>query len=402
MNSGLCGFEWISGILDSRYPERDRCLLAGKVVQLLGNEVDIHPPKYFLPSWVPPLLGFLSLSEKFHTKGYLPDAGFTALQILSCYLVDGNFGPTLLPILTSTLLQNHPLRSRCLALKTFHRFTPGWFSRQMEIVSNKNRGDLLQAVGDPFQFPELPPQYGKPGGAADYKPMMAMVALIEFASSDLWRNHLSHSNFNSFEKIVSTEEGRRAALGCMLSKATHTSSAFLRAPIKIISAIKRLEELQCLNTIEVAILWAWTTGAANKADHDAWRSIERATLEFYRTHGIGRLAALKQHIIHTNKTIEGGHLEFLLQGVDYKTSPCRLENVRRPVAITKEVEEKYLIDFRVSRVCQLRRLYHLFECDPATWKEMVAVKAVDGEVDGEVDVSSTTSVQPMDWSCDYP
>ena len=392
MNSGRLGFAWITWILKSGYTERDRYLLAGKVVQLLGNEVDTHPPKYFSPNWVPPLLGFLSLSEKFHTRGHLPVTGFTTLRILSCHVVDGDFGPTLLPILASTLLQDHPLQSRCLALKIFHRFTPGWFSRQMENVSDEDRGNLLRAVGDPFQFPDLPLQYGQPEGTADCKPMMAAVALVEFVSSDLWRNHLSRSNFNSFEEVVSTEEGRGIALGCMLSKATHTWSEFLRTPTKIVAAIRRLEELQCLNTAEVAILWAWTTGVVNMADCDGWRLIERVTLEFYQTHGIGRLTALTRHVITNNKAIEGDHMEFLLQCIHHEGSSRRSES---PSAITKRAE-KHLISSRVSRVCQLRRLHHLFGCGPVTWEEMVAAEGVGGEVDMSSGRSMTIPILPTD------
>jgi len=390
MNSGLFGFEWITGILKSGYPEHDRYLLAGKVVQLMGNEVDTQTLKRFSLDWVPPLLDFLSLSEKFHAKGHPPDMGFTALQILLCHLVIGDFGPTLLPILTSTLPHNHPLQSRRLALNIFHRFTPKWFSQQMKNVSNEDRGNLLRAVGDPFQSPDLPLQYGKPEGTADCKPMMSAITLVELASSDLWRKHLSRSNFNSFEEVVSTEEGRKGALGCMLNEVTQTWSEFLRTPDKIIAAIERLEELRCLNTAGVVILWAWTTGVMTTADHDAWKRIESVTLKFYHTHGIGRLEALKSHIIDTNEAIEGDHLEFLLQGIDYKGSP------RRP-AIAKRAEERYLIGLHVSRVCRLRRLYHLFGCDPATWKEMVAVgQGVDGETGVSSGRSVTIPVLPTD------
>ena len=344
MNSRRLGFEWIAGILKSGYPEHNRYLLAGKVVQLLGNEVDTHSPRRFSPDWVPPLLGFLSLSEKFYAEGCPPDAEFTALRILSYNLVNGDFGPALLPILASTLLQNHPMQSRNVALKIFHRFTSGWFSRQMEIVPDEDRGVLLRAVDDPFKYPDLPSQHGQPGSVADYEPMMVAVALIEFASSDLWKNHLTRSNFNSCEEIVSTEEGRRTALGCMPSQAAHTRSEFLRTPVKIVAAIKRLEELQCLNIADVVILWAWTSGVVHMTNHDGWGLIEPVTLEYYRTHGLGRLTALKSQLTDTNEATESD---------------------------------------------QLSRLYRLFGCDPATWEETV------GGVDGKAGVSSGRSVTTL-------
>jgi hypothetical protein len=362
--------------------------MAGRVVQLLGKEVDAHPPKYFLAGWVPPLLAFLSLGEKLYPTEPLPPlgSGFTALRILLCRWVDVDLGATLLPILASTLLPTHPLRSRVLALKVFHRFMSGWFSRQMKAVSNKNLDKLLQAVGDPFQFPDLPRQFGQPGSADDYEPMMTVAVLIEFASSDLWRDHLRFSNFTSCEEFVSTKEGRRAALRNMLDTATYVWSAFLCTPAKITMAIRRLEELQCLNTAEVVILWAWTAGVVNSMDHDGWESIGAATVRFSQTHGIRHLTTLKQHIIDASKGVGVDHLEFLLQTAGYGGSPCRVKIVRRPVTVTEEVKVKYLIDLRVSQVCQLRRLYHLFGYDPTTWEEAVAVEEVD-EVD-EVDVPS--------------
>ena len=152
-------------------------------------------------------------------------------------------GPTILPILTLVLLPTHPLKSRCLALKIFHRFVSGWISSETENPQNKELDTLLRAVGDPFQFtPNLDEQ---PGDTSGYEPMTATVVLIEFASSNLWRNHLDRSNSTSCEDIVSIREGKRTALGCMLDTATHLWSKFLCTPAKITAAIRRLEELQC-------------------------------------------------------------------------------------------------------------------------------------------------------------
>ena len=99
---------------------------------------------------------------------------------------------------------------------------------------------------------------GNPGAQ---KPMMVAVVLIELESSDLWRDLLNRSNFDSCEEVLSTEEGRRAVLRCMLDKATHTWPAFLHTPAKTTAAIGGLEVLQCLNTTEVVILWFYRTPA---------------------------------------------------------------------------------------------------------------------------------------------
>ena len=407
MNSGNLGLMWITEILNSGYKEEERYHIASSVVQLLGKEVDSHPPKHFPHNWISPLLDFLSLSEKFYAVGSPPYPGSTALRILLFSPGYAHFGPTILPFLASTLLPTHPLQSRRLALKLFHGFMSGWLSSEMNKVLNKNLDKLLRAVGDPFQStPGLPLQDGKPEEAADDEPMMATVVLIELASSNLWQNHLSRSNFASCEKVVSTREGKRTALRCMLDTATRTWSQYLCTPTKITAAIRRLEELQCLNIAEVVILWAWTVGVPDTGDHNTWKLIGHNTLEFYQTHGTGRLpATLKQHILDTDKWMEIKHIMFLLR--HYRGPPCRVGSARSPVPIAEELEEfkpGYLADLRVSQVCQLRRLYDLFGRNHSTWKEeeAVFVEEVDEERDVLVGRSAVMPTQFTEWACDYP
>jgi len=88
-------------------------------------------------------------------------------------------------------------------------------------------------------------------------------------------------------------------------------------------AIKRLEELQCPNTAEFVILWAWTVGAVEMVDRDAWGLIERNTLDFYQTHGIRRLTTLSQHI--TDTTMESRHLILIL--MHHQGPLCRVGGV---------------------------------------------------------------------------
>ena len=394
-------FWWIAGLLNSRHPDSERYRMASMVIQLLGKHIDYNDSQQFHPSWVSPLLRFLALGEQFYLTGSPPHPGFTAFRMLipspGCF----GSGATILPILASTLQPTHPLQARVLALRVFYRFVNEWFSLQMENVLNKDLSNLLQAVGDPFQFLDLPPLDGQHVITVDYEPMMAVVVLIEFSSSDLYLNHLRRSNFTSCETILSAEEGRRTALKCMLDTATHSRPEFLRTPANIIVAIGCLEELQCLNTAEAVILWAWTPGVVNAVDHDDWGLIGRATLRFYRTHGMERLAALKRHIVGTDTTTEPDHLE-LLQGAGYGGSLCGVGSARRPVPVTEEVKERYLIDLRASRVCQLRRLYHLFGYDPVTWGEAVAGGEVGEEVDASLGCSVTLPIQFMDCACDYP
>ncbi|KAF9642112.1 hypothetical protein BDM02DRAFT_3124834 [Thelephora ganbajun] len=407
---------WITEILNSKYPEDERYEMLCGVVQLLGKHFNFHilgDVPNVKPAWIPPLLNFLSLSERFYTTDDPPYPASTALRILSTSEVYGDFDTTFLPVLASTLLPSHPLQSRNLALKVFYAFIPGWFSSQIENVPDKDLNKLVQAVGDPFQFtPGLPLQDGKPVGTVGHESTMAAVVLIEFASSDLWRNHLDRSNFASCEEIVSTEEGRRTALQSMLWAALNSWQELLCTPTKITTAIRRLEELQCLNTAEVVITWAWTVGVIDPADYDGWRLIGKETLRFYQTHGTGHLTALKRHIIDNNEGTDFYyHLEFLCRKVGSDSSPCRVESVQRRITVEDVDTENYLVDLRVSRVCQLRRLYQLFECDPMTWEEILGagdnadVAPLPGSClgrDGGFVTDRQAHVEPSDFACDYP
>ena len=227
----------------------------------------------------------------------------------------------------------------------------------------------------------------------DYEPADTVVLLIEFASSELWQNHLDPSNFTTCEKFLSTEEGKRTVIEHMLKSALPPWLKPLCRATKVVAAIRRLEELQCLNTAEVVIMWAWTVGVFDAEDHDAWELIERITLSFYQTHGIGRLKALERHI--TNVSAGVAILSFF-QRPYREPGPRRKFSVRRlPLPDDVSVEEW----LRTSQACQLKRLYCLFGCDPTTWEETVAGE----EVGKEMDLSSAVApVSSMDWACDYP
>ena len=134
----------------------------------------------------------------------------------------------------------------------------------MEAVSDEDRDKLLRAVDDPFQYP---------AGTVDCDPMMTAVVLIEFASSELWQKHLRESNFTSCEDIASKEEGRTTLRG-MLDTVADEWLGLPRTPAKTTAAIKRLRELQCLNTVEVVITWAQAADVGSPEDHDAWRLVQ--------------------------------------------------------------------------------------------------------------------------------
>jgi len=382
--TGEPGFLWIAEILNSGYPEDKRYEMASGVVKLLGKHLYSKLPEdfhYVEPAWISPLINFLSLCEKFYTTESPPYPGFIALRILSTSPTRTDIGATILPVLTPILLPTHFLQSRSLALEVFCRFMSGWFSSQMENAPEQDLDRLLQAVDDPFQFtPDIPYEYGKPVFTTYYEPMKAAVLLIEFASSDLWRDHLLHSNFASCEKIVSTEDGKRTALRWMLELATHSLFEFLYTPAKIVAAIRRLEELQCLNTAEVVVMWAWTTGVVDPMDHDAWRLIERDTLRLCQTNGEGCPIALRRHII----SMSWKEMRIMYLMGHYEGTSCRVGSVKKlapALWVTPLLSPRQFTDLRVSQVYQLRRLYHLFEYDPTTQNEVVGEEREDEEVD---------------------
>jgi hypothetical protein len=394
MGSGELGFLWIAGILNSRYQEQGREEMASKVVELLGKHFFHGNPAFLIhmePTWIPPLLGFLSLGEKL---GATKSTRSIALRILASSPGPANFGPIILPILHSTLLPTHPLQSRHLALQVFNRFKDGWFSSQMENIPSEDLNELVRAVGDPFQFPDPPLQDGKPMDPRCYNPVMVAHILIGFALSDLWRVHLHRSNFASCEEIVSTWDGKKTFLECMDS---HPFLKRLSTAAKLIMAIRHLEELQCSNTAEVVIMWAWTIGVVNPVDRDAWQLIGCDTLQFYQTHGLGRLITLKRHL--TGGIMESSWMASLFMGrLAGPDSRWQLP----PTHAYRELDVplKPLMHLHISRACQLRRLYQLFGYDPTTWKEAVGVE----EVDEETGVSEHSIVLApfMDWACDYP
>jgi len=278
MGTGTLGFLWITEILNSRYSEGERYRMVSQVMQLLGNHFDSTDPEHPLEvqsTWIPPLVGFLSLYEGFCSADSPPHPRSITLRILST----ATHFSTILPLLTLALLPAHPLQSRCSTLKIFHRSMSEWFS-QKENVPDGDIESLLRAVGDPFQFALDPPLHdGRPVDAVDYDPMMVVVILIEFALSDPWRDHLRDSNFTSSEETTSTEEGRRAVLGYMVAHAWPES---LRTPPNVIAAIRRLKELECLNTAEVVIAWARTACVVNPPCHEAWGLIGRDAFPYYQ------------------------------------------------------------------------------------------------------------------------
>ena len=402
------GFLWISGILDSGYSEREQYSMAGGLVRLV--EGFCGPQPYFnsiQSAWAPPLLNFLSLCEKFDFPESPPQPGLVALCILSDCPQVSNFDAAHIPTLTSLLSPNHRLQSRKLALTVFYKLTRECRS-WMETVPGHHLDALLQAVGDPFHLPPESPhdQVRKVERRVWYEPMGAVVALIGFAPSELWHGHLHPSNFTSCEDILSTEKGRRSALHQMFMTALWHWPEFLCTPTKVVSAIGRLEALGCLNTAELVITWAWVSGMADAIDQDGGRLIEDETLRFYQAHGIRPLAALKRCIVQPfNKGYPDAN-QIDLFAAHYDGSPFRVGRSRRPSNLSQQTggipyQDEWKTDCVISRACQLRRLYHLFGCDPTTWEEVVGVEEAEEKREG----LSGHSVMPgpfAGWECDYP
>lgn len=263
---GAC-ISWIQEIVNSAYPEDEQFSMASSAVTLLGKQFgpqfSEHPPQV-LATGIRPLLDFLLLNERLRSTESPAYPGVVALHFVLDATPYRRFDPIILPILTSTLLPSHPLKSRTLALKLFQRPGLEWCSPQAATFSDTDRARLLEAVGDPFQFiPDVPPQDGHPTTTTHYEPMSTAILLIKFASSDLWRGHLRHSNFTSCEEITSTEEGRDLAITRMNQDETGSWAG-------LPSAIGRLEELECRNTAGAVISWARINGIMNAENHEVW------------------------------------------------------------------------------------------------------------------------------------
>jgi hypothetical protein len=226
------GFLWVVDILNSGRPDGERYRIASQVMQLLEHhfrsecwkQLDVHP------TWISPLAGFLSLYEVLHTAHSLKSPRFIALRILST-------------------------RS---ALPVFHGFTSGLLN--MGNIQGIDLSRFFQEVGDPFQ-PTTDPllHAGQPMTQTHYEPMTIVVALIEFASSDRWRNYLHRPNFISCEGKASTEAGEMD-LRRTLDATANGWPQFLCTPQKVTATTRRLEELQCPVTARVVNAWANARG----------------------------------------------------------------------------------------------------------------------------------------------
>ena len=147
-------------------------------------------------------------------------------------------------------------------------------------------------------------------------------------------------------------------------------------------------------------MWAWTLGVIDPHDHDAWRLIERKILVFYQTHGTGRLKVLARRIVFNGHDTFG--YSFEPQSWDPR---YQVDGVRLPVRISGEMQRSYpsegFTDLPLAQACQLRRLYWLFGCNPATWAELVVFEKVAEDTDMSL-VQPLDPVRLMDSACDYP
>jgi len=157
-----------------------------------------------------------------------------------------------------------------------------------------------------------------------------MALLIEFAGSDSCRDHLRPSNFISCEEFASTEQGRGLAFRGMLEWGSNSRTEPLDSTTKLVSALGRLEELECWNTAEVVLLWAWTDGFVDATEDDAWKLIGNETLKFYHICGMERLGGLLRHI--AGRLVEQPLFAALFRTGRPRTS-CRIRGVRPPVRI---------------------------------------------------------------------
>ena len=166
---------------------------------------------------------------------------------------------------------------------------------------------------------------------------------------------------------------------------------------RLVSTIRHLEGLGCWNTAEVMILWAWTNGIVNTANHDAYKHVEQEIHKCYRLRGMEHLVALSRHI---KSNPSGNPMSPDALGRNNQVTSRRIEGVRRPVRIQMDGGEFCGIGrmdvYGISQTCQLKWLYQLFGYDPTT------SEVVGSNSEREVLVRSVVPVHFLDFVCDYP
>ena len=375
---------WIYEIINSEYPPDERYSMSSSAVALLGRGFDPPPFKELPPddlaAGLRPLLDFLLLSKGYPHTGSPLDPEVIALQFVSIAAAYGYLDPKILPVLSETLLPTYPAQSRPLVLRLFEKPGLDWCSPQAEV----DRERLLEVVGDPFQFiPDPLPQEQQSTPTTSYEPMRTAVLLIEFASSDLWRDYLRLSNFSSCEELISTNEGKALAFKCMAERRVDAGTGPFGSYAKLVSAIRHLEDLGCRNIAEVVTQWAWNNVDMNAGNHDACGLSGREALFYHHLRGIQRRRVLSRVNLR---------------------QPARIQAAGRKSCQASQIDAS--LD-NVSRACQLKRLYQLFWDNPAKWEEVVETGEADDVLLGsdpgrEIGTRTVISICFLNATCDYP
>ena len=320
--------------------------MASSAVILLGKRFDPPPwtesPSDIRATAIRPLLDFLQLNERHPPEHPPPYPGIIALQAVLATAEHEYFDPAVLPVLTCTLPSTHPPQLRTLALRFFQQPGFDWCSSSAEVFSDMDRASLLEAVGDPFQFTQDPSYWDTESSTtAPYEPMQTVALLIEFASSNLWQDHLLSSNFASCEEVISAEEGRALAFRCMTER-SFIRTRLLNSVSRLLLAIRRLQELECWDTAGVVVEWTWTkiNDDTKAANHDTHEPMAREALVHFHLRQMQRKGTLLRRIREETSLINAD-----------------LTNV--------------------SQACQLRGLYQLLGCNSVMWEETAAVGKVD-------------------------
>jgi len=157
--------------------------MTGKTVGLAWKHTKyaVPQPSHGVRStWIPPLLGFLRLSEMFYPTNLFRFQMPSPSESCHVFQDVGN----LIYHFYQSLLRRCDLPTLChladllLGFSTSSSLTP-----EMESTSNENRARLLQAVHDP---PEPSPQTMQPAVTNGHGPTKVVAAPIKFASLDLW------------------------------------------------------------------------------------------------------------------------------------------------------------------------------------------------------------------------
>ena len=370
-------FTWLGAVLDSSYPDVDKCSLAGHILLLLNDEAEEmwvggRSKLEFFPLYATLLVRFLLLDDMCEKARIEPMDGIWEFLTFSVHptvialrLLQGASKDTLmLPIflIMPPALQLRPWRqTRAVALRLFSRHSDWLFSPSVVDLLPAHRVELLRAIGDPFDLVTAP----VPNNDNGLFPQV-MGLLLTLASSDLWRDNLHPTNFASCDVTMAEEEHVRDTI--------HWFS-YWRSALKgsggccfsgLMLGVDQLKRLRCHSAVKLILLSLWSTPIVPLYDQEVWQWVERQTLELFSARGEEHLGIFVSQIKESygwamiklkSEDSEDGN------GLPDAGSTFRVGGRR----VRTKDQGGFETLYNFYPMCQLRRLYQLLGRDPTSY-----------------------------------